>query len=95
MAIEILYFEGCPNWQQTLEHLRRALHDVGVEAPVICLREITESTLAGSGFAGSPTILVDGADPFPAPPGPVSLSCRRYPHGGSPTVDELVDALNR
>ena len=31
------------------------------------------------GFHGSPTILIDGIDPFPGPSEPVGLSCRSYP----------------
>ncbi|MDU0314090.1 hypothetical protein RKE38_10375 [Phycicoccus sp. M110.8] len=51
------------------------------------------------GFTGSPTILLDGTDPFPQPGEISALSCRVYttPDGlaGSPTVEQLADALTR
>ncbi len=52
-----------------------------------------------TGFRGSPSILIDGADAFADPDAPVGLSCRVYqtPHGptGSPTLDQLREALTR
>ncbi len=48
-------------------------------------------------FRGSPTVLVNGRDPFLDHERPVGLSCRVYrtPDGlsGSPTVEQLVEAL--
>ena len=48
-------------------------------------------------FRGSPTILIDGIDPFAAGDEPIGLSCRIYltPHGyeGSPTTAQLAAAL--
>jgi hypothetical protein len=55
---------------------------------------------AESGMNGSPTVLVDGADPF-APEGAApSLSCRLYrePGGtlsGAPSLAALIRALDR
>jgi type IV secretory pathway TraG/TraD family ATPase VirD4 len=49
------------------------------------------------GFIGSPTVLVDGSDPFATPGAPIGLACRVYvtPEGlaGSPTLDQLMEAL--
>jgi hypothetical protein len=49
-------------------------------------------------FLGSPTILIDGIDPFADDALPASLSCRLYrtPIGlaGSPSVQQLIDILN-
>ena len=46
---------------------------------------------------GSPTVLVDGVDPFGDDAGAVGLSCRLYRTDaglvGAPTVDQLVSAL--
>ena len=48
-------------------------------------------------FRGSPTILVEGLDPFASGDEPVGLSCRVYetPDGpaGAPTVAQLRDVL--
>jgi hypothetical protein len=49
------------------------------------------------GFTGSPTIWLDGTDPFASPNAVPALACRVYasPDGlaGSPAVDRLVHAL--
>jgi hypothetical protein len=48
-------------------------------------------------FVGSPTILIDGRDPFGGPEENFGMSCRVYqtPDGlaGSPTLDQLRAAL--
>ena len=57
----------------------------------------TEAEAVAANFAGSPTILVDGRDLFPGPGVSESLACRLYSTSaglaGSPTVEELVTAL--
>jgi hypothetical protein len=58
----------------------------------------TEDEAARLGMTGSPTILADGRDLFPAPVQRPSLSCRLYPgeHGQSgpaPTAAQLREAL--
>lgn len=49
------------------------------------------------GFRGSPTILIDGEDPFADEAAPVGLACRVFatPDGlrGAPTVEQLVGVL--
>ena len=53
--------------------------------------------LSPNGYAGSPSILVNGADVFPDPAAAVGLACRRYvtPNGfaGSPTLEQLRAAI--
>ncbi len=68
--------------------------DVSVIRRVI----LDEEQAARFGMRGSPTLLVDGADPFAAPGTPPSVSCRIYrgPEGraeGAPSVAELRRAL--
>jgi hypothetical protein len=50
------------------------------------------------GFAGSPTILVNGRDPFPAATSTRALSCRLYPTpdgpAGSPTIEQIRAAMD-
>jgi hypothetical protein len=49
------------------------------------------------GFRGSPTILLDGQDPFADQDAPVGLACRLYATEGglqgAPTIDQLRAAL--
>jgi hypothetical protein len=98
MRVSLLYFDGCPNRHVTDERIREALvavghGDAGVEHRQVSTPEEAERL----GFRGSPTVLVNGRDPFLDQDIPVSLSCRIYrtPEGltGSPTVEQLVEAL--
>ncbi|MGK2928498.1 MAG: thioredoxin family protein [Acidimicrobiales bacterium] len=91
MRLELLYFDDCPNWMIAAERLddlatRRGLT---VERRTVTTAEEAEAT----GFRGSPTILVDGEDPFASGDEPFGLACRVYqtPDGpaGSPTIDQL------
>jgi hypothetical protein len=96
--VTLLYFDGCPNWQVADARLREALiragrDDVHVEHRLVATPEQAEAV----GFRGSPTVLVDGQDPFADPNAPVGLSCRVYRTevglGGSPTVAGLLAVL--
>ncbi|MFJ9447824.1 alkylmercury lyase family protein [Kitasatospora sp. NPDC101235] len=66
----------CPNARPALERVTAALGGRDAEVELVEVRD--EAEAVHWGMHGSPTILVDGADPF-APPGAVpSLSCRLY-----------------
>ena len=97
MDVTLQYFDGCPNWQAVHELVRRALEEVG-DGSVVTLQAVpTAEEAEAVGFRGSPTVLVDGVDPFADPSAPVGLSCRvfRTPSGlaGAPTLEQLVVAL--
>lgn len=92
------YFDGCPNWQIADANLREALDATGhVDVSVDHEKVETAEAAERLGFIGSPTVLIDGYDPFAAPGAPVGLACRIYrtPAGlrGSPTVEQLSDVL--
>lgn len=71
MRIEVLYFDGCPNHGQLLDHLQRLLEREGLDAE-IALRRVSEPEHAQrERFLGSPTIRVNGCDIDPQ---------RRRPH---------------
>ncbi len=95
MKVELLYFEDCPNWQTVDRRLRELATERGFELQHRLVATPEEARAAG--FRGSPTILVDGRDPFAGGEEPFGLSCRMYrtPEGpaGSPTVDQLRTAL--
>jgi hypothetical protein len=95
--VAVLYFAECPNWQTALERVWAASARTGVQVQ-ISTREVKSPEEAELlGFTGSPTILLDGADPFTQPGAVPALACRVYatPAGltGSPSVDQLTDAL--
>jgi len=99
MKIQLLYFDECPNWQVADERLRDALAAMGSTTQVERVLVSTAEEAEAWGFHGSPSILVDGEDPFAEPDAPVGLSCRLYrgPAGvsGSPTTEQLVDVFAR
>ena len=93
----LLYFDDCPNWLVADGHLRTlgAQHpEMVIERRIVNTVEEAEATQ----FRGSPSIMVDGVDPFADLDTPVGLSCRVYktPAGlaGSPTLDQLRSAVN-
>ena len=92
------YFDGCPNWQTTDQRLRSALAATG-HADVEVKYQLVQSQDEAErlNFVGSPTLLIDGRDPFVEPGGAVGLACRIYrtPDGlaGSPTVAQLTEVL--
>ena len=81
MRIELLYFGGCPTYRNAEEALRRVLVEEGVEAKVDLVEVGSDQEARRLGFAGSPTLRIDGRDPFPVPErarGPsVAVSTRR------------------
>ena len=64
-------------------------------------RQLIETPEAAEqyGFRGSPTIIIDGSDPFADPDAPIGLSCRVYAtedgYAGSPSLDQLRAALRK
>lgn len=97
MRVELLWFAGCPNWQETDLRLRRAVALASVDADVVLVEVATDEDAERLRFRGSPTVLIDGKDPFAKEADPVGLSCRvfRTADGlrGAPTVQQLVDVL--
>jgi hypothetical protein len=100
--IELLWWNGCPSWTQTLADLRVAATEAGLDPNRIVVREIGDDAHAeAERFVGSPTIRVDGRDILPAGPEEAAcLTCRVYRlRDGriSPTPDpeDLRDALTR
>lgn len=95
MRIDILHVADCPNAVLLRARLQNALEQLGI-APEVQEVEVTTSDHAELvGMNGSPTILIDGRDPFPA--SPPSLACRLYRNagavGGAPSVEALVEVL--
>jgi hypothetical protein len=98
MRITVQYFDGCPHWKLADRRLASVLHgfdkgEITVEYQLIDSTELAERI----GFHGSPTILIDGRDPFATGTEPVGLSCRIFQteHGaqGAPTEGQLRDVL--
>jgi hypothetical protein len=98
MKITLRYFDGCPNWRIAEQRLRAALVDAGAADAEVALERVeTHQEALDLGFQGSPTVLIDGRDPFADERADIGLACRVYatPEGpqGAPTFDQLREAL--
>jgi hypothetical protein len=99
--IELLWWEGCPSTDKARAELRGALADLGLDGAEIREREIeTDADAEAAGFIGSPTILIDGEDVYPAPDEPAALNCRIYRRrdgrlAPTPDPDDLREVLRR
>ncbi|MGI8696955.1 MAG: hypothetical protein ACR2JQ_09960 [Mycobacteriales bacterium] len=96
--VTLRYFDGCPNWQLAEQRLHAAA--AGRTDVTLVLQPVeTQADAERLGFTGSPTILIDGIDPFAEPGATAGLSCRLYRTGsgtaGAPTQDQLQQALTR
>ena len=96
MDITLQYFDGCPSWklvEADLETLAWERSGLRVTLQLID----TPEAAAEFGFRGSPTVLIDGTDPFSDSDAPVGLSCRVYRtndgYGGSPSLEQLRTAI--
>lgn len=98
MELTVLTVPGCPSAPALWERLAVALE--GYPGAVVRRLEVaTEQEASEAGMHGSPTLLIDGADPFAAPGEAPSLSCRLYRdvagHAGpAPSVQALRHALS-
>ena len=98
--VELLWWAGCPSTERALAELRAVMAELGLAASEVKVIEVgSEEQVREREFRGSPTILIDGQDPF-AGGGEqeVGLSCRVYRRRDgrvSPTPDpqDLRDAL--
>ena len=100
LRVTIQYFEGCPHWRVADERVRKVLaglsrSDVQIEHQLIESEDEAERV----GFHGSPTILLDGRDPFATGNEQVGLACRVYPteegSRGAPSESRLRAVLTR
>jgi hypothetical protein len=96
MEMYLVSVADCPHVSVLERRLRQVL---GARADAVRLRVVADAEDALRwGMNGSPTLLVDGADPFASREQRPSLSCRfyRHPDGhleGAPSVAQLRRAL--
>jgi hypothetical protein len=95
MRITLQYFDDCPNWRVAEERLRAALTELGrPHEPIEHQRVESPEDAARVSFGGSPTILMDGVDPFADPAGPAGYACRVYGGDAAPSVAQIRRALD-
>lgn len=99
MELTLLTIPDCPNAAGFEQRLALAL--AGRPDAVLRRREVAdEREAAQAGMNGSPTLLINGVDPFAVPGQAPGLACRIYwdsagRPAGAPTVEALRRALDR
>ena len=99
MELTLLTVPDCPNAAGFAERLEAALS--GRPGVIVRRREVADQHEAEqAGMYGSPTLLINGVDPFATPGLAPGLSCRLYRDGagrpaGMPTVEALRRALEQ
>ena len=99
MQLTVLAVPDCPNAPVLGDRLTAVLDG---RAGVLVSHQVIsdEGEAAQWGMHGSPTLLIDGADPFAEPGQPPSLSCRLYRDengqlSGAPSFDRLRQAIEQ
>lgn len=95
--VDLLVIPDCPHREAAEAFVRSALDDVGLRrVPVRVTVVETQQDVQALRSAGSPTILLDGWDPFASPGAGPELACRVYRDGDAlPDVRQLRQALKR
>jgi hypothetical protein len=97
--IEILTFDGCPNWEPAIALVSGVVAEVGADADVRVIDVPDAEAAERTRFLGSPTIRVNGRDIEPGADGRSDfvLSCRVFRTGsgltGQPDPRWLREAL--
>jgi hypothetical protein len=98
VTVELLVVADCPHENAAATLLRTALDELGLTRTAVRTSVIeTQLEAEQRGFTGSPTILIDGVDPFTEPGGLPALACRVYPTAsgtsGVPDLSAVRQAL--
>jgi hypothetical protein len=97
MEVSLLYFDGCPNHHEALAQLEALLAEAGWVGSVELINVDSPERATQTQFRGSPTVWLDGIDPFLDVDAPIGLSCRIYltaaGYQGTPPVEELRSAI--
>jgi Alkylmercury lyase len=99
MHLTVLAVPGCPNAPVLTDRLAAVL---GGRAGVSVSHQVIsdEDEAARWGMRGSPTLLIDGVDPFAGPGQPPGMSCRLYREddgrtSGAPSAGQLRHAIGQ
>lgn len=98
IRITLQYFDGCPNWETT-DRILSALAADGWDLTVEYELIDTYEKATERGFSGSPTVLINGVDPFADEDAAPALACRIYQTedgpAGSPSIHQLRRVIAR
>jgi hypothetical protein len=77
--VELLWWSGCPSWEEARRLVRGEMAAAGLDPDRLEVREVrTDRAAEREGFAGSPTIRVEGRDVQDPGGQPAGLTCRVY-----------------
>jgi hypothetical protein len=97
MDVSLLYFDGCPNHHDTQVLLHALLVEAGWDGTIQMVIVDALEQAEELEFRGSPTVLINGKDPFLDTEVPFGLSCRIYPtdegYQGTPPEQGLRAAI--
>jgi len=96
MIIDLLYFEGCPNYEPAARYIENILKEMDLsEIEIQHVEILTDDQAQQMKFLGSPTIQIGGLDieVEARVRDDYGFSCRLYPGGELPAVEVLRDAI--
>ena len=93
LKIEVLYFNDCPSWKNTVKDLKLVLKELEIKKVISFIKVETHEEAIKQKFTGSPTIRINDKDIFPNNQINYALGCRVYltPQGykGTPTKEMI------
>lgn len=100
MRIELLVFDGWPNWEAARELFRAGMASLGISGEIQEIQVKSLEQAQALNFPGSPTLRVNGQDVAPLPEGfQPAMGCRTYGvqgrRQGLPDVAWIVEALRK
>lgn len=97
MNVTLQYFDSCPNWKVTDRRIRQVAADNSLDISLNHQFIGSPEDADKYGFHGSPSILVNGVDPFATDETPIAYACRLYESdegiAEAPTIEQIARAL--
>ena len=99
--VEILYFDGCPHYEDARTLVERVSRELGIDPELRLIDVPSDEAAQRLRFSGSPTVRVDGddVDPNIGERRAFARSCRVYRteagFAGQPEARWVRDALER
>jgi hypothetical protein len=97
ITVEVLFFEGCPNYEPTLRLVREVVAGAGGSAEIREVEIKSPEEAESRRFLGSPSVRINGCDiePGASERTDFAFGCRVYGSGGVPPRDWLVAVLEK
>ncbi len=95
ISVEVLFFEGCPNHEPTVDLAREVAATVGIPAEIHEVEVEKAEQAKALRFLGSPSVRINGRDIEPGADGrsDFAYGCRVYGTSGVPPRDLMLAAM--